>query len=92
MYIESEEEAKMLLLKMMQAQALLPRGDNHKKRARYMVLPGVLLGEGSFGRVSKGLDLVTKQPVAMKFIQVPDARTKLEVLEEIGVMRALAQE
>ena len=33
---------------------------------RYTV--GLLLGEGAYGEVRKGTDLLTKQPVAIKFV------------------------
>ena len=68
LYMKSYVEAKALVSEMIKGAGLCEMSSENFKK-RYQVLPGMKIGEGSYGTVYKGIDLVTHKPVALKILK-----------------------
>ena len=89
--MKSYVEAKALVSEMIKGAGMWEKSSENFKK-RYQVLPGMKIGEGSYGTVYKGIDLVTLKPVALKILTYSSKAQKSEIRDEAEIMKVLSQD
>ena len=79
----------MLVKDMRRAAAKNERSEETFKK-RYQMLSNMMVGEGSYGTVYMGIDLVTLKTVALKVMKCSSIKHKMEMRDEVEMMRVLA--